>query len=169
MGPSNIANVLGAVAFRLADEVDAGLGAFELDAKALSALVHLSKYPNESIESLRVPVGLSHSGCVRLVERLEELGLARRAAAAHDARVAEVRLTRKGRIMAARALQRREEILMRALHSLSRSEQEQLGFLIGKVLAAEVTTAATALRACRLCDYDACERCPLRSDGCAAE
>lgn len=164
MDASNIANVLGALAFRLTDEIDDDLAELELDPKGVSAVVHLSKYPYESIEQLRVPLALSHSGCVRLVDRLAELGLARRSAAAHDARATELVLTRKGRALAARALARREEILLRAVHTLSPAEQEQLGALLGKLYAFEVTTRASALRACRLCDYAACKRCPLRGD-----
>jgi DNA-binding MarR family transcriptional regulator len=169
MDASNIANVLGALAFRLADEIDEDLTELELDAKALAGVVHLSKYPNESIEKLRVPARLSHSGCVRLVDRLAELGLAQRTTAAHDARTVKVALTRKGRVLASRVLERREEVLLRALRSLSPTEQEQLGYLISKVYAFEVTTPASALRACRLCDYGACKDCPLRGDDGAAE
>lgn len=169
MDASNIANVLGALAFRLADELDEDLAELELDAKAIAGVVHLSKYPNESIEQLRIPVGLSHSGCVRLVDRLAELGLAQRTTAAHDARTIEVALTRKGRVLASRVLERREEVLLRALRSLSPTEQKQLGALISKMYAFEVTTPASALRACRLCDYGACKHCPLRGDDGAAE
>jgi len=167
MDASNIANVLGALAFRLADEINGGLTELEVDSKALAALVHLSKYPNESIEKLRVPVGLSHSGCVRLVDRLAELGLVRRRGAASDARAIQLGLTRKGRALAARAHERRQEILLRAVHSLAHDERAQLGTLISKVFASEVTTAASALRACRLCDYAACKRCPLRGEDAA--
>jgi DNA-binding MarR family transcriptional regulator len=169
MDASNIANILGALAFRLTDEVDGGLSELQLDPKALAALVHLSKYPDESIEKLRVPVGLSHSGCVRLVDRLVELGLARRAAADDDARAIEIGLTRKGRTVAARARDRRQEILLRAVHSLSPSEQEQLGVLISKLFASEITTPASALKACRLCDYGSCKLCPLRGEHATAE
>jgi DNA-binding MarR family transcriptional regulator len=169
MDASNIANVLGALAFRLTDEIDAELADLALDSKATAAVVHLSKYPNESIEKLRVPVELSHSGCVRLVDRLAELGLARRMTAAHDARAIEVGLTRKGRALAARVLERRAEVLQRALRSLSPAEQEQLGTLISKLYAFEVNTPASALRACRLCDYGACTRCPLRGGDGVAE
>jgi DNA-binding MarR family transcriptional regulator len=169
MDATNVANVLGALAFRLADEIDGGLADLEVDGKAVAALVHLSKYPNESIERLRVPVGLSHSGCVRLVDRLAELGLVRRRATASDARAVEIALTRKGRALAARAHERRQEVLLRAVRSLAPTEQEQLGVLIGKVFASEVTTAASALRSCRLCDYAACKRCPLRGDDAASQ
>lgn len=164
MDASNVANVLGALAFRLADEIDGGLAELEVDTKALAALVHLSKYPNESIEKLRIPVGLSHSGCVRLVDRLAELGLVRRMATTSDARAIQLGLTRKGRALAARVHERRQEILLRAVHSLAPVEQRQLGALISKVFASEVTTGASALRSCRLCDYAACKRCPLRGE-----
>jgi MarR family transcriptional repressor of emrRAB len=164
MDASNIANVLGALAFRLADEIHEDLADLELDTRATAALVHLSKYPDESIDKLRIPVGLSHSGCVRLVDRLAQLGLAQRAAAAHDARSIEVALTRKGRLTAARVLERREEILLRALRSLSPSEQEQFGALIAKLYAFTIHSPTSALKACRLCDYAACKRCPLRDN-----
>lgn len=164
MDASNVANVLGALAFRLADEIDGGLADLAIDTKALAALVHLSKYPNESIEKLRIPVGLSHSGCVRLVDRLAELGLVRRMPTTTDARAIQLALTRKGRALAARVHERRQEVLLRAVHSLAPAEQQQLGALVSKVFASEVTTGASALRSCRLCDYAACKRCPLRGE-----
>ncbi|HVY31082.1 MAG TPA: hypothetical protein VHB79_31215 [Polyangiaceae bacterium] len=164
MDASNIANMLGALAFHLTYEIDGGVATTALEARAAAALVHLSKYPNESIEKLRVPVGLSHSGCVRLVDRLVEAGLARRASAAEDARAVGIALTRKGRALAAQVLERREGVLVRAVCSLSVAEREQLGTLVSKLLAFEINTPACALRACRLCDYRACQRCPLRGD-----
>jgi len=164
MDASNVANMLGALAFHLTDEIDGGVATTELEPKATAAVVHLSKYPDESIEKLRAPVGLSHSGCVRLVDRLVEAGLAQRATATRDARAVRIALTRKGRGLAAQILERREDVLVRAVRSLSVTEREQLGTLVSKLLAFEINTPSRALRACRLCDYEACRRCPLRGD-----
>jgi DNA-binding MarR family transcriptional regulator len=165
MEASNVANILGALALRLTDEIRADMDALELDPAAVAALVHLSKHPGESIEGLRRPLGLSHSGCVRLADRLVAAAYIERGSAANDARSVALHSTRKGRALAAKALRQREEVLSRALACLSPAERATLGKLAGKILASEVGSLAAGLRACRLCDYEACETCPLDALG----
>ncbi len=160
MDDANLANVLGAFATRLADLVRASVTDTGHDASSAAALVHLSKYPGEAIEGLRPPLELSHSGCVRLVDRLAEAGLLERRDAG-DARAVALHLTRKGREAAAEVLRRREEVLARALGSLARHERDALGRILQRLLPREVPTVAAALRACRFCDYGACRTCPL--------
>jgi DNA-binding MarR family transcriptional regulator len=77
---------------------------------AAAALVHLAQYAGEAIEPLRPPLALSHSGRVRLVDRLVDAGQLERREAG-DARGVALHLTRKGRAAAADGLRRREEVL----------------------------------------------------------
>jgi DNA-binding MarR family transcriptional regulator len=165
METANVANVLGALAVRLTDEIRSNGGALELDPAAVAALIHLSKYPCESVEGLRRPLDLSHSGCVRLADRLVAGAYVERRSAANDGRSVALLLTRKGRALAEEALRRREEVLARALACLSLAERGTLGKLVGKILATEVGSPAAALRTCRLCDYEACQTCPLEALG----
>ena len=160
MDSANLANILGALALRLSDEMRAAVVSDERDATGMAALVHLSKYPGESIEGLRVPLELSHSGGVRLVDRLVNAGHVERHAGV-DARSVALRLTRKGREVTLSALARRQEVLARALRSLPESERGVLGELVSRLLVHEVATEPAALRTCRLCNYVACRECPI--------
>jgi DNA-binding MarR family transcriptional regulator len=160
MDDANLANVLGAFATRLTDLVRAALTATGHDASEAAALVHLSKYPGEAIEGLRAPLELSHSGCVRLVDRLVEAGLVERREAG-DGRAVALHLTRKGKEAAANLLRRREEVLARAVSSLGVQERDVLARVIQRLLPREVPTVSVALRTCRFCDYGACRVCPF--------
>jgi MarR family transcriptional repressor of emrRAB len=157
------ANILGALAQALADEVDGAIAAgterSQLDA---AALVHLSKYAGSSIEALRVPLRLSHPGCVRAVDRLEEQGLLERREAA-DRRARALELTAAGRAVARAVLRERQERLCEALRSLSAAERETLAALAGKLLTRLVRDEAHALAICRVCDYGVCPDgvCPV--------
>jgi MarR family transcriptional regulator, negative regulator of the multidrug operon emrRAB len=148
MKSATAANVLGALAQAIGDAVAAD--------SAAAALVHLAKYPDEPIDALRRPLGLSHAGCVRLVDRLEEQGLVERSEG-EDRRVRALRLTRSGGSAARRVLEAREDALTRAIGQLSANERDQLVRIATKVLAELVVDSAAALAVCRLCDY---ARCP---------
>ena len=73
--PARAGNVLGALALGLTDRMTTGSAS---DAAALSALHHFLRDP--SIDLVRQVLGLTHSGTVRLVDRLAADGLVRRAA-----------------------------------------------------------------------------------------
>src|SRR5215813_1292740 len=153
MRTATAANVLGA----LGQAIGGARGADSAGA----AFVHLSKYPDEAIDALRKPLGLSHAGCVRLVDRLEERGWLERAEG-DDRRVRALRLTRSGEAAARRVLAAREAELARAIGRLSANERAQLVRIATKVLAELVTGPESALAVCRLCDYASCpdDLCP---------
>lgn len=159
MQSENVANLLGALAVLLSDKVS---DAFTRDHSAAesAALLLLVKYPGASVEELRGPLEMSHSGCVRLVDRLESLGYVERRSG-KDGRAVALTLTRRGRESAAVATARRQEVLVGALASLSAGERQTLGTLVTKLLERAVVVPRVAMRTCRLCDYDACERCPM--------
>ena len=101
-------NVLGAVALGLVDRIDETVteaaGQPGSAAAALSALHFLIDRP--SIDALRRVLGVTSSGAVRLVDRLEELGYVRRTAG-DDARTTFVVLTAAGTRAAARVAEAR--------------------------------------------------------------
>jgi len=105
---------------------------------------------------------LSHPGCVRLVDRLEERKLVARSDAS-DGRAVAVELTAGGAAAARAALRRRRRTLARALAVLSPRELQVLGALASKVLTGLVRDEPEALRVCRLCDYRVCPEgvCPV--------
>jgi DNA-binding MarR family transcriptional regulator len=162
MTNENIANVLGALGCLLEQEVGRAVSASEREQTGISAIIHLSKYPGETVDALRVPTGLTHSGCVRLVDRLEQDGLVERRPGA-DGRTVAVHLKRKGRDYAAAALRRREAALASLLSNLSSTDRESLARIAFKLLRGKVCTERAGLRVCRLCDYDACESCPVEA------
>lgn len=163
MPDAHTSNLLGALVVALGDEVAAATaGAAEHGSAFPAALVSIQWVPGISIEALRGRLNLTHSGTVRLLDRLEADGAVVRRAG-KDARTLALALTPKGKRLASAVLDRRRDVLDRALGRLPRAEQEQLGVLLGKLLGALTTDARHAERICRLCDEAACDltRCPV--------
>ena len=160
------ANLLGTLALALSDRLEgavteaAGLSAS--DAVALSALHHFLDSPR--VDLLAQVLGLTSSGTVRLVDRLEDAGLARRMTGA-DGRVTSVALTASGRRRAEAVTRARMELIEHALAPLTAAERRQFGALAGKVLAGLIRPPDATRWTCRLCDLVACGRpeghCPV--------
>lgn len=155
----NIANVVGALVWALGDAIRAATHAQGRERNAISALVHLDKYPGETLDALRAPLDLSHSGCVRLIDRLAAAGYVERRPGLDDGRSVSVHLTRTGAAAARRALAARGEVLKQALSILTPTEQESLGRIALKIVPRTIQSSVSALRVCRLCDDDACATC----------
>jgi MarR family transcriptional repressor of emrRAB len=148
-----------------------------LGPSAPAALAALHEFlDGETVTQLSSVLGLTHSGTVRLVDRLVVEGLVERAGA-QDGRVVSVVLTRTGRRMAARILQAREKSLESALSALSPDEVDNLATALDTMLTT-VTLARAKERSartndlpepwlCRLCDFSACGRgegnCPVKN------
>ena len=156
---ANVANLLGSLAVLLVDGMSEAVSREDSSTSSVAVLL-LDKYPGSSVEELRGPLALSHSGCVRLVDRLEGEGYVERRAGV-DARTVAINLTRKGRDAAALARARREDFLLSAVSTLTREEQRLLGEVVTKLLDRNVVVPRTAMRTCRLCDYEACVSCPM--------
>jgi DNA-binding MarR family transcriptional regulator len=129
-----------------------------------------------SVTQLSSVLGLTHSGTVRLVDRLTAEGLVERGGA-QDGRAVSVVLTPRGRRTAARILQAREKSLESALAAFSSDEVDNLATALDTMLTtvtlarAEERSARTNDRPqpwlCRLCDFAACGRsegdCPVNN------
>jgi MarR family transcriptional regulator, negative regulator of the multidrug operon emrRAB len=172
--PPREANLLGAVSLAVADRIRAAAerGAAQ-GGSAPAALVSLAGYLDGSpIDSVRGPLGLTHSATVRVVDRLVAAGLARRREGA-DRRSVAVELTPAGHRAAAEALRARAQALEEALAALDADERAQLAHLHGKVLATLTDGRAAAGNICRLCDPHACGheegRCPVTQAADVAE
>jgi len=159
-------NLLGALSLVIADRTaeamaDAG-GRPESAAAALSALLHFLDRP--SVDQLRQVLGLTSSGTVRLLDRLEEAGYVRRGPGA-DGRSAAISLTEAGRTAAQQVAVARAGVLDGALAALSPAEREAFDQLAGKVLAGLIRGPGATRWICRLCDTAACRRfaggCPV--------
>jgi DNA-binding MarR family transcriptional regulator len=151
------ANVLGALALKLGDRMSAAVagaaGEPESGATTLSWMASFVAQPRVGL--LHQMLGLTPSGAVRLIDRLEADGHLRRGPGA-DGRSTKVRLTARGRRTAARVADARLAVLEDALSVLSDRERETLDRLAGKVLVGLKRDATATRFMCRLCDARAC-------------
>jgi MarR family transcriptional repressor of emrRAB len=161
------ANVVGALALAIADRVqEAAARAGGHGASGPAALAALNgPAAGASIDVLRRIVGLTHSGAVRLVDRLAADGLVERRLGA-DQRSVALWLTPNGRRTARRVLAQREAAVEAALAGLPAGERAALVRAAERVLAGIADRPGDELRVCRLCDTDACGRprgrCPVQ-------
>jgi MarR family transcriptional regulator, negative regulator of the multidrug operon emrRAB len=173
VGDDRLANVLGAFALALADGMDV-----TTERAALVALSDLLQ--GRSVDDLRRAVGLTHSGGVRVVDRLVAGGLVERRRGA-DGRTVALFLTADGRRLAGQARDARLAALHDVLVVLDDRERAQLAAIVDKLVAAMVGRRLQARAAgvdppggwlCRLCDPVACERaqghCPVANAARAA-
>jgi DNA-binding MarR family transcriptional regulator len=160
------ANLLGTVGLAVSDRIRAaGEEELGLGGTAPIAVVALSTYlAGRPLEEIASAFGITASAVVRLLDRLESEGLARRHPGP-DGRRVSVRLTAKGDRRAKAVLARREEELAGVLGILSGEEQAELTRLHEKLLARLPDGVPGAARVCRFCDVDACGhydgRCPV--------
>ncbi len=153
--------MLGALAQVISDQtgdaVSAAAGRSESAAAALSALLHFLSRP--TIDLLRQVLGLTSSGTVRLVDRLEESGYARRVAGA-DGRSTAVVLTDAGVRAAEQVSAARTAVLLRTLSVLSPEERATFDDLVGKMLVGLMRGPGATRWVCRLCDVGLCRGSP---------
>jgi DNA-binding MarR family transcriptional regulator len=159
------ANLLGALALAVTDrtaDAVAEAGPSATAAAALSAMHQFLDSP--TIDQLRQVLGLTHSGTVRLVDRLERDGHLRRRTGA-DARTAVLSLTSSGRRLAGRVTAARGRVLGDALGALSERDRRTLDRLLGDVLVGMMRGPGATRWMCRMCDLRACGRadghCPV--------
>jgi MarR family transcriptional repressor of emrRAB len=155
---SPVANRLGAVALTLSDGIrDATEAATGLAGGMPAALVSLHEWADgASVDVLAAAMRLSHSRAVRVVDRLEAAGLARRESDPADGRRALVRLEPAGRMLAERALEARSRVLLLAVAELGGADARDLNRLLGALLDATTVDLRAAMTTCRLCDAHAC-------------
>jgi len=167
------ANVLGTAALAVAERVEAATqAACGFTGAIPAALVALHEFAGgQSIDYLRTVVGLTPSGTVRLVDRLEREGLAWRGDGV-DGRSVSVRLTARGRDTAARVRDARLAVLGELLAPLSTGQRRALTDAASTLLAAVTDGRQAARHACRLCDVHACGHdrghCPVTNAADAA-
>jgi MarR family transcriptional repressor of emrRAB len=165
---ARLANLLGALSTGLTDGVQAATSAAaQVDGLAAAALIALLDFsPRGSVQTLSRVIGLTHSGTVRLVDRLVEAGYVERIPGL-DARSRVPILTTTGAKVAKRVRIAREDAIVRHLAKLSDNERASLSRLCERLLSAVtkqrleqrsagITPAGGAL--CRMCDFAACGR-----------
>lgn len=155
-------NALSALLLLGVDAADeATLAATDLSPRGFSALVLIRNRPSCSINWLHRRLAFTQSGAVRLIDRLEALGLVAREKETGRREVG-LRITRQGEARLRDGLAARLEAMQELVDPLSATEQRQLAGLVSKMLAAGTRTRDEADAACRLCDWDVCKpTCPL--------
>jgi MarR family transcriptional repressor of emrRAB len=155
---SGVANRLGAMALTLSDAIrDATEAATGMAGGPPAALVSLREWADgSSVEVLAEAMRVSHSRAVRVVDRLEAAGLARRESDPSDGRRALVWLEPAGRELAERALEARSGVLCQAVAALDAPDVRDLERLLDALLGATIVDVRAAMRTCRLCDAHAC-------------
>ena len=160
------ANLLGSVGLAVSDRIRAaGEEELGLGGSAPVAVVALSTFlADRPLDEIADAFGITASAVVRLVDRLEDAGLAKRQPGP-DRRRVSVSLTAKGERRAKAILARREHELDRVLEALSADEQRELTRLHEKLLGRLPDDVPGARRVCRYCDVHACGhyegRCPV--------
>jgi DNA-binding MarR family transcriptional regulator len=156
------ANLLGAHALVVVDRVREATGMELSSAAVLTALETFAD--GASIDAVRRILGISHSGGVRIVRRLEAEGLIRREPDPRDGRAVRLHLTASGAREARRLLAARQAAVEPLLGALGERERAALERLLERLLAAVTVDGDAANHICRLCDPDACghpDRCPV--------
>lgn len=154
-----ISNLLSATA-NLATEVMPN--ATELASPDNAVLLAVKAHPGATIRQISELVGLSHSGAVRVVDRLQTGRLVERREG-EDRRNVALHVTEHGRVTATALLDQRTGAIQRRLEKLTVEEQHQLATLLARMLEGAATDRPQAWRLCRDCDHDRCERtgCPI--------
>ena len=155
---SRAANRLGALALTLSDGIrEATEAATGMAGGLPAALVSLQEWADgRSVDVLAEAMRVSHSRAVRVVDRLEAAGLARRESDPSDGRRALVWLEPSGRELAERALDARARVLRLAVADLDGADVRDLERLVGALLDATTVDLRAAKETCRLCDAHAC-------------
>jgi DNA-binding MarR family transcriptional regulator len=128
-----------------------------------AALLSLSVCGPMNIERLRRILGITHSTCVRLADRLEATELVRRGSGP-DRRAVELALTAAGNVAADDLFRVRARVLAAPLAALSTAERVKLEQMVAKMLGMITADRTSARHICRLCDHHACGReaaCPV--------
>jgi DNA-binding MarR family transcriptional regulator len=160
------ANLLGALALAVTDRTSAAAGGAAGQsgsaAVALSALHHF--LDDASVDLLRQVLGLTPSGTVRLVDRLQDAGYVVRRPG-RDGRSVSLRLTPSGRRAAKRVSTARADVLNEALSTLAPDERRALDELVSRVIVSLIRGPGATRWMCRLCDTATCRGAP---GGCPA-
>jgi DNA-binding MarR family transcriptional regulator len=168
-------NVVGALAVALGDRIrDATEDAAGMGGPLPAALSALQQWAGgRTVDTLAGGLRLSHSRTVRVIDRLEADGLARRERDPGDGRSVLVWLTPAGEAVATRVHAARDEALTSALGALPAADRRALAALAEQVLEHVTTGRRSAGAICRLCESHACGhhdgRCPVTRGADAAE
>ena len=164
MTDEQIANVVAALTLHVHDRLTRRIEEVaEHGAAAPTALVVIWQHPGQTIEYLRNVLHLSHSGTVRLVDRLIDAGLVVKRQGA-DNRSVSLSCTGSGARKAKGILKAREDVVSPLLSRLDAQERGQLEHILRKLTWSGIATKNDGVNTCRLCNIDICfnrGNCPV--------
>lgn len=160
----HVVNLLGALAVAGSDIQRASLEAQGLDVGTGAALLCVHTRAGLNISEIAQTAGLTHSGAVRAVIRLEQLRLVDRCHG-RDRRTVEVTCTGRGTRVAQQLLRDRRAGLEAMLEPLTQGELVRFGAVVARILAALPSDRVQARHICRFCEHAVCrgEDCPVGS------
>ncbi|MEV4263925.1 MarR family transcriptional regulator [Kribbella sp. NPDC049584] len=123
-----------------------------------AALTLIGSHQGCSADWLWARIGLTQSGTVRLVDRLEGLGYLSREKAGRSVRLS---LVEAGEEALRGWNQAREAASREVLRGLTTSQRKQLAALLAQGLRETERIRVDADTTCRLCDWRACRQCPV--------
>ena len=164
---AHLVNVVGAFALALVDGIrDATEATAGMSGAAPAALVALRQsLAGRTTEDLAQATGLTHSGAVRLVDRLVDAGLAERRPG-RDGRSLSIVLTASGRALSRKVSMARATAIEESLDALNADDRRALAVLIDTIVGAVTVQrldgrehgAEYAGWLCRMCDFASCGR-----------
>ncbi len=163
MNKARAVNLLGAFVDAVYRRVEVKINTDQgMGGEAPAAIVMIGTNPERTLDFLARALELSHSGTVRLVDKLERERLVERRACA-DKRAVALVLTERGSRRMRSILRARRECLETVFETLSAREQGQLTRSVEVMLASITGSDQEAECICRLCEEAACpqRRCPV--------
>jgi MarR family transcriptional regulator, negative regulator of the multidrug operon emrRAB len=158
---NGIANLLGALSLAVMDRIEQGArDVIGRGGETPAALVVIGYGQGMTNDKLRRILGLSHSGTVRLVDRLVSDHLVERRPG-KDGREVALYLTAKGAATRNDLMESRISAVASLLDVLSPADTKRLGTLICELLAKQDTSELDRFTICRMCDDSVCTNCPL--------
>ena len=157
-------NLLGVVGLAVADRIEEETrNILKHSGETPAALVVIGYGLGPSNDELRRVLGLSHSGTVRLVDRLVADGLVERREG-EDARSVALYVSKRGKALREKILKGRLTAISPLIEPLSESEQDQLGRILSKLLSSMETSDFERRSLCRMCDHRVCTDCPIPAE-----
>ena len=158
------ANLLGGISLAIGDRIeDTARDILNHAGETPAALIVIGYGTGPSNDMLRRVLDLSHSGTVRLIDRLVADGLVERCEG-HDKRAISLFLTKRGKALREKLLKGRLTAIRPILTTLDDDELEVLGNLLHKLLSSMDPTDMERRTLCRLCDNRVCTNCPLPAE-----
>lgn len=157
-----LTNLLGALALAVSDVQDQALETQSRPRADLEALLAVYARPGSTVRDIALTTELTHSGAVRVIDRLGALGWVERRAG-EDRRTVELHCTKSGSEKARSTLALRRQALRDLAETLSPAQATSFRKAAERILSSLPKDRPDAWRICRLCDHGVCDAptCPV--------